>query len=334
MGRGLRRVWRRHSRVRTMGGSAPRVVALAGGVGGAKLAYGLAKTLPGPSLTVVGNTGDDETFFGLHVSPDLDTLMYTLAGVADPERGWGLAGESFQALEMLLSYQEPAWFSLGDRDLATHILRTKLLREGMSLTEVTRQLSQRLGVECLLVPMSDDPVRTIVETDEGALPFQSYFVERQCRPVVSGVCFEGAEKAQMSKEFTEALGKSDALVFCPSNPIVSIGPILAVPGTEKAIRSFQGPRIAVSPIIGDRALRGPAAKMLAELGEEVSCVGVARRLEGLCDILLIHKTDAPLAAAVKDAGMEPMALNTIMDTDGDKRRLAREICDLIKDRLQ
>lgn len=307
---------------------APRVLALAGGVGGAKLAHGLAKTLPPSHLTVVGNTGDDETFFGLHVSPDLDTLMYTLAGVADPERGWGLAGETFHALDMLRRYGEQTWFGLGDQDLATHALRTMLLRDGWSLSRVTRHLAQRLGIGCILAPMSDEAIRTVVDTNEGELAFQSYFVRRRCEPTVLRVKFEGAERARMSPAFAEGLRDARAIVFCPSNPIVSIGPILAVPGARKAIEAFRGPRIAVSPIIGDRALKGPAGKMLEELGEKVSCVGVAERLAGVCDILVIDTADAPLAGAVRTAGIAPVVRNIIMTTEADRVRLAREVCDL------
>ena len=311
-----------------------RVVALAGGVGGAKLAVGLSKVLPPADLTVVGNTGDDETFFGLHVSPDLDTLMYTLAGLADPERGWGLAGETFRALGMLRRFGEPAWFSLGDQDLATHILRTKLLREGRTLTEATRTLSQRLGVQCALVPMADQPVRTMVQTDQGELAFQEYFVHRLCEPRVTAVQFRGAEHSRMSPAFADALRKAEAIVYCPSNTIVSIGPSLAVPGVRDAIQTFRGPRVAVSPIIGDKALRGPAAKMLAELNEDVSCVGVAKRLAGLCDALLIDRADAGLGGAVRRTGMDAVSRDIIMETPEDRVRLAREVMETVQERLK
>lgn len=311
-----------------------RIVALAGGVGGAKLAVGLSKVLPPADLTVVGNTGDDETFFGLHVSPDLDTLMYTLAGLADPERGWGLAGETFRALGMLRRYGEPAWFNIGDQDLATHIMRTRLLREGRTLTEVTRMLAQRLGVQCVLAPMADEPVRTMVQTDQGELAFQEYFVHRRCEPRVTDVRFRGAERSRMSPAFAEALAKAQAVVYCPSNTIVSIGPFLAVPGVRDALQTFRGPRIAVSPIIGDKALRGPAAKMLEELKEDVSCVGVAKRLAGLCDVLLIDPVDAGLGGAVRRTGMDAVTRNIIMETPDDRVRLAREVMEIVQERLK
>ncbi len=313
--------------------SKPRVLILAGGVGGAKLALGLARALPPDRLVIVGNTGDDETFHGLHVSPDLDTLMYTLAGLADPERGWGLAGDTFQALAMLERYGAPAWFQLGDRDLATHLERTYLLGQGRSLTEATRHLCQRLGVAHPIVPMSDQAVRTIVETDAGTLAFQEYFVQRGCEPRVTAIRFEGAEAARPSPDFDRALDRADALVFAPSNPLVSVGPVLAVQGVRERLERFKGPRVAVSPLVGGQALRGPAAKMMRELGEEATCVGVARRLAGLCDVLVIDGVDAGLAQAVRAAGPEPAVRDTIMANDADKERLAREVLDLIAIRI-
>lgn len=311
----------------------PRVLVLAGGVGGAKLALGLARALPPDRLVIVGNTGDDETFHGLHVSPDLDTLMYTLAGLADPERGWGLAGETFQALAMLECYGAPTWFRLGDKDLATHLERTYLLTQGRSLTEATRHLCQRLGVEHPIVPMSDQPVRTIVETDAGTLAFQEYFVQRRCEPRVTAIRFQDAEAARPSPDFDRALAWADALVFAPSNPLVSIGPVLALPGVLDRLERFKGPRIAVSPLVGGEALRGPAAKMMRELGEEASCAGVARRLARLCDVLVIDTVDAALAEAVRAAGPTPAVRDTIMATDADKERLARDVLQLVTRRI-
>ena len=303
----------------------PHVLALAGGVGGAKLALGLAHVLPPNHLTIVGNTGDDDTFHGLHVSPDLDTLMYTLAGLSNPAQGWGLTGETFHVLEMLKRYGQPSWFGLGDTDLATHIVRTKLLRDGQSLSAVTAFLAGQLGIQPLLAPMSDDPVRTIADTLEGPLAFQVYFVQRHCEPRILGVEFRGATKAKPSPAFLHALHTADILVYCPSNPIVSIGPILAIPGVVEAIRSFRGPRIAVSPIIGNQALKGPAAKMLEELGEDVSSVGVAKRLAGLCDLLVLDQQDTSLLPAVRAVGMDATATNTIMQSAADKEQLARDV---------
>ena len=307
------------------------ILALAGGVGGAKLALGLARVLPPEALTIVVNTGDDETFHGLHVCPDLDTVMYTLAGLANTETGWGVSGETFHALEALERYGAPAWFRLGDSDLATHIRRTDLLRQGWSLSEITQELCGRLGVprHVGVVPMSDDSVRTVALTDEGELAFQEYFVHRGCEPRITGVRFNGASTAGMAPGFVQALASAGAIVFCPSNPLVSIGPILAVPGVREAIASFKGRRIAVSPIVGGQALRGPAAKMMAELGEEVSCVGVARRYLGLCDVMVIDEVDRKHAPAIEALGMQAAVANTIMQTDDDKAALAREVLALL-----
>lgn len=310
--------------------SSLRVLALAGGIGGAKLALGLSHALEPANLVVVGNTGDDETFFGLDISPDLDTLMYTLSGLADPKRGWGLKEESFNALSMLNSYGEATWFNLGDQDLATHVLRTQLLRDGWSLSQVTEHLSLRLGLQNILTPMSDDPVRTIIDTDEGPLPFQTYFVKRKCEPKARKVYFDGAEQARMSPTFAHAMEHAQAIVLCPSNPILSIGPILSIPGVLEGIRRFTGTTLAVSPIVGSQALRGPAAKMMKELGEEVSPLGIARRLTGICDILVLDTIDARFAEPINTMGLQPFVTNTVMETLEDKERLAAEICDLVQ----
>ncbi|MEE8159814.1 MAG: 2-phospho-L-lactate transferase [Dehalococcoidia bacterium] len=313
-----------------MGTTSGPVLALAGGVGGAKLALGLSKVLPPDRLVIVVNTGDDEEFHGLHVSPDLDTVMYTLAGLANPDTGWGLAGESFQTLEMLSNYGAPTWFNLGDKDLATHIRRTQLLSQGWSLSQVTQELCQRLGIEHAVVPMSDDEVRTVVDTDDGPLAFQEYFVHRHCEPRTRAVSFHGAEVAKPSPTFDTALRSASALVFCPSNPFLSIDPILAVGDVRERILSFKGPRVTVSPIVGGAALRGPAAKMLEELGHPVSCVGVARQYRGLCDLFVLDQADNAHADAIQSLGMEPHVTNTIMNTDEDKIALAKFIRRLLE----
>jgi LPPG:FO 2-phospho-L-lactate transferase len=256
--------------------------------------------------------------------------MYTLAGLANPDSGWGLAGETFRALEALERYGAPAWFRLGDADLATHIRRTDLLRQGWSLSRVTQELCSRLGVRQAVVPMSDDPVRTVSLTVEGGLPFQEYFVKRRCEPRITGVRFNGASSARMAPAFAQALAEAKAVIFCPSNPLVSIGPILAVPGVKEAIASFKGPRIAVSPLVGGQAVKGPAAKMMAELGEEVSCVGVARRYQGLCDVMVIDTVDRANAPAIEALGMRAVVTDTIMRTDADKVALAREVLALVE----
>lgn len=312
-----------------MGAKPGPVLALAGGVGGAKLALGLTHSLPPEDLVIVVNTGDDEEFHGLHVSPDLDTVMYTLSGLADPERGWGLSGETFQALEMLSGYGAPTWFNLGDRDLATHIRRTQLLREGRSLSEVTRELCSRVGISYTVAPMTDDRLRTKVETSEGVLAFQDYFVRRRCEPEATAVHFEGAEASNPSPTFDEALNNARAIVFCPSNPFLSIDPILAVGDVRKRIRHFEGPSIVVSPIVGGAAIRGPAAKMMRELGHPVSSVGVARKYAGLCDHFIIDNADANESTSIEALGMTAHVTNTIMNTTEDKETLARYILRLV-----
>ncbi len=307
----------------------PHVLAIAGGVGGAKLALGLSRVLTPDELTIVVNTGDDETFHGLHVSPDLDTVTYALAGMTNQETGWGVAGETFRALGALGRLGAETWFQLGDLDLAMHIRRTDLLAQGWTLTDVTRELTTRLGIAHPIVPMSDDPVRTIALTDQGELAFQDYFVRLACEPRITGVRFEGVDDSHASPAFLRALAGADAIVFCPSNPVVSVGPVLAVHGVYDAIEGFTGGRIAVSPIVGGRALRGPAAKMMAELGEEVSVSGVAHRYMGVCDTLVIDTVDASEAASVESHGVRAVVTNTVMRTDEDKEQLAREVLALV-----
>jgi LPPG:FO 2-phospho-L-lactate transferase len=306
------------------------VLAFAGGVGGAKLALGLTRALPSDRLTIVVNTGDDQEFHGLPVSPDLDTVMYTLAGVVNPETGWGLADESFETLAMLGRYGEETWFRLGDRDLATHILRKKLLDSGQTLTEVTRELASRLKVRHRVVPMSDDAVRTVVVTENARLAFQDYFVRLRCQPVVDRLELEGVERAKPSPLFSEALAVSNAFIFCPSNPWLSIEPILAVPGVRDAVVRLRSPRIAVSPIVGGRAVKGPVAKIMRELGLEVSVVGIARYYRGLCDTLVIDHEDEALKERVEREGMRALVTRTLMTTTADKERLARECLEAVR----
>ncbi len=305
-----------------------KVLALAGGVGGAKLCLGLANLLEPDELQIVVNTGDDEEFYGLHVSPDLDTVMYTLAGIANPDTGWGIRGDTFDTLSSLGRLGEDTWFGLGDRDVATHIVRTNMLRKGKSLSEVTDHVSRNLGVKRSIAPMTDDRVRTTVLTESVPMPFQTYFVKLRCEPKVRGVRFDGAENATMSAAFQEGLDSCDALVICPSNPYLSVAPILSIPGARRGIEEFSGVRLAVSPIVGGRALKGPAAKMMSELGEDVSCVGVARQYVGLCDIFVIDEVDREFSDDIKSLGMEPIILNTVMNTDDEKIALARNVLDV------
>ena len=303
-------------------------LALAGGVGGAKLALGLARILPPERLVIVVNTGDDEEFHGLHVSPDLDTMTYTLSGLYNPETGWGIAGDSFETLAMLKRLGSETWFNLGDRDFAMHVRRTEMLRQGMTLSEVTATLTARLGIEHLIVPMSNQPVRTVLETDAGTLSMQEYFVQRRAEPKVRAIRYAGAEQARPSPGFAAALASADTIVFCPSNPHLSVAPILAVPGVRDAIAAHSGCRVAVSPIVGGDAVRGPAGKIMAELGAEVSVVGMAKEYAGLCDILVVDTQDAGRWEEVLSEGMEAAATDTIMHTDDDKVRLARVVLEL------
>jgi LPPG:FO 2-phospho-L-lactate transferase len=297
---------------------------LAGGVGGAKLAAGLQAHL-GERLTVVVNTADDLERHGLLVCPDHDTVMYTLAGLANREWGWGLEGETFNASEMLTRYGEETWFRLGDRDLATHVVRTKRLGEGARLTTACLELSRALGVAATILPMTDATVRTHVRTADGWLEFQDYFVRQHQAPDVLEVRFAGIDAAEASPEVTAAFEAADAIVVAPSNPIVSIGPILAVPGVREAIDAARarGARvIAVSPIIAGRALKGPADRMLASLGHEATALGVARLYADWVDTFVIDNADASLAREVAALGIEPLVADTIMDDDAARARLA------------
>ena len=305
---------------------AGHIVALAGGVGGAKLARGLAGVLDPGRLTVVVNTADDFEHLGLPVSPDLDTVMYTLAGRANPETGWGVAGETWSFMEALGDLGGETWFRLGDRDLATHVMRRRMLESGQTLSEATEALCRALGIRHRIVPMSDAPVRTIVETDEGALPFQDYFVRRRCEPLVSGFRFEGIERAPRSPFFAAALADPglDAIVICPSNPYVSIDPIIGLPMVAAILKTRSAPIVAVSPIVGGQALKGPAAKMMAELGVETSALGIARHYDALIDGMVIDEADAALAPAIRELGMAVDVAQTVMRDESDSRVLAEE----------
>jgi LPPG:FO 2-phospho-L-lactate transferase len=301
-----------------------KVCALAGGVGGAKLASGLQDVLPPGDLSVVVNTADDFDLWGLRICPDLDTVMYTLAGISNPDTGWGIADEKFETLNMLESYGEEAWFKLGDRDLATHILRTSRMRSGETLTEVTAGLSGALAVESAVLPMSDDPVSTILDTPEGRLEFQEYFVRRGQRDEVLGIELRGIEDAGPTERVLAAISEADAIVLCPSNPVVSVGPILALPGITEALASSSVPKVAVSPIVGGRALKGPADKMLASLGHEVSATGVARIYEGLLDGMVVDRTDEDEQAGIEGLGMRVLLTQSVMREAEDRARLASE----------
>lgn len=304
-----------------------KMLALAGGVGGAKLAAGLQAVLSPGDLSVVVNTADDFDLWGLHISPDLDTVMYTLAGLANPETGWGVVDESFAALYMLSRYGEDTWFKLGDRDLSTHILRTARLRAGEPLTEITADLSAALDIQSRILPMCDEPVATILDTPDGTLEFQEYFVRRRQEDEVLGVRLWGIEEARLSRSFSEALAEAELVILCPSNPVVSIGPILAVPGMREALAVSSAPKVAVSPIIGGRALKGPADRMMASLGHEVSAAGVARIYEGLVEGMVIDDADSGERDAIEDLGIEVLLTDAVMRVPEDRARLAAEILD-------
>ena len=303
-----------------------KVVALAGGVGGAKLVDGLASVLPAEDLTVLVNTGDDFEHLGLSISPDLDTVMYTLAGLANPETGWGRADETWSFLETLESLGGPTWFRLGDRDLALHMERTRRLRNGETLSEVTADFCEALDIHVRLLPMSDNPIHTIVHTDEGALAFQEYFVARACEPAVRSFEFVGAESAKPAPGVMEAIDQANAVIFCPSNPWVSLDPILAVPEIREAVHAR--PTIGVSPIIGGKAIKGPAAKMYTELNVDPSALAVAQHYPRL-DAFVIDTADADWMEPIRALGMQPFVTHTVMDSPETRRRLAQDVLEFI-----
>lgn len=301
------------------------VVALAGGVGGAKLAYGLYQVVPPEKLTIIVNTGDDFEHLGLHISPDLDTMMYTLAGIANPITGWGVKDESWNMMAALARYGQPTWFQLGDRDLATHLLRTKWLHENYTYNWVTRELGQRLGVRCTILPMTESLVRTMIMTEQGEMAFQEYFVQKQCQPVVKSIRFAGAEQAHPSREVASALRNADVMIFCPSNPFLSLDPILALPNMRRIIAASRVPKIGVSPIVGGAALKGPAAKLMKELGLEVSPTSVARHLGDVLTGFILDQIDRTQQEAISALGLRTLVTGTVMLNDEDRVRLAREV---------
>lgn len=309
-----------------------RVVALAGGVGGAKLAHGLAQCLPASDVTVIVNTADDFVHLGLNLSPDVDTVCYTLAGLANEETGWGRTGESWNALVELERLGGPTWFRLGDRDLATHLERTRLLSEGRSLSEVVRVFCDAWHIEQTVLPMSDEPVRTIVRTDQGDMTFQEYFVHQRCEPQVRGFRFDGAQAAQPAPGVVAQLKAADLAIICPSNPWVSIGPMLAIPGLRAALTASR--TLAVSPIIGGKAVKGPADKMYRELGFQPSAAVVARHYQGIADTFVIDSVDKESAEEVRGLGMRVLVTNILMPSVAERRRLAADVLDFVQASLR
>ena len=302
-----------------------KVVVLAGGVGAARFLEGLAAVIPAEDIIVIGNTGDDLEVHGLHVSPDLDTVTYTLAGIADPAQGWGVAGDTFECLDHLERLGGETWFRLGDRDMATHIYRTSLLREGLPLSEVTSRIVRSLGVRSRIMPMSDDRVRTWVETDHGRLDFQTYFVKRQSRDQVRGVEFVGVETAKPSPGVGEEIHAAKAMIVAPSNPIISIGPILAVPGIRESLQKTKAPVAAVSPIVAGRALKGPTTRMMEGLGMKATALSVAELYRDFLDFFVFDQQDAALSGPIEALGMKLVTTNTVMASAARKKELARAV---------
>jgi len=298
------------------------ITVLCGGVGGSRLLLSLAAVLPAERITAIVNTGDDDWFHGLYVSPDPDIITYALAGEVDPERGWGLRGDTFRWLESLRRFGHDTWFQIGDRDLATHLHRTRLMGDGVPLSEIIADIAHAFGVGVRLLPMSDDRVRTIVTSGGEDLPFQEYLVHRHAPDNVTQIRFDGADAARAAPGVLAAIAAAEAIIIAPSNPIGSIGPILAVPGIRDAIAAAAVPRVAVSPIVGGRSLQPPAAEMLRGLGFPVDAPGVARVYAGLIDALVIDESDAADAARVEAAGARPLISRTLMRDDASRRALA------------
>jgi len=305
--------------------SKPNILALAGGVGGAKMADGLARVLPPGNLTVVVNTGDDFEHLGLAISPDLDTVCYTLAGIADPINGWGRRNECWGALEALELLGGPTWFRLGDRDIGLHLERTRRKQEGQTLTQITQHFCRAWRIPSKVLPMSDQNVSTWVDTAQGELPFQEYFVHRQCQPTVTGFRFQDVEAARPAPGVLEAFHGADLVVICPSNPWVSIGPILEIPGIRQVIEAQKV--VAVSPLIGGKAVKGPAAKMYAELGVEPSAHSVAQHYGDLLDGFIVDKLDADEIGKIHELGIQTWVTDTLMKTTRDRVRLGKEVID-------
>lgn len=299
-----------------------KITVLAGGVGAARFLEGVVQAVPQRDVTVISNVGDDEDFFGLRVSPDIDIVIYTLAGAIDSEKGWGLRGETFHALDALKRFGYETWFNLGDGDLATHAHRTKLLREGATLSQVTRTIVGAFGLELALLPVSDDRIRTLVETDAGVLSFQEYFVKRRTEDAVRAIRFDGIERARPAPGVIEAIMDADVVAVAPSNPVVSIGPVIGVAGVREALRAT-GARVAgVSPIIGGKTIKGPADRMMASLGMTPTAAGVAEAYADFLDVLVIDEEDRDLAGAVEAAGVRAVVAQTIMRGPAEKRALA------------
>jgi LPPG:FO 2-phospho-L-lactate transferase len=309
-----------------------KIAALAGGIGASKLLLGLYRMTEPRELTAIVNTGDDIVLHGLSISPDLDIVTYTLAGLVNGETGWGFREETFHAHEQLARYGHAGWFHLGDRDLATHIHRTEMLRAGKPLSAVAESIRQMLKVEATILPMTDRPVPTMIDTDEGRLHFQEYLVQRRAKPRVRSITFEGIAEARPAPGVIEALEAAAVIVICPSNPLISIGPILAVPGIRETLRKRRNNAIAVCPIVGGKSLKGPSDRMLEELGHDVSALGVARMYQDICATMVIDPTDAAIAPAIESLGLNAIIYPTVMRTIADKELLARRVMEFAESR--
>jgi LPPG:FO 2-phospho-L-lactate transferase len=306
------------------------LVVLTGGTGGAKLIKGLSHEVDATELTIICNTADDFALHGLNISPDLDTIMYTLAGVSDSAKGWGIQDDTFRVLAQLEKLGAEAWFKLGDRDIATHIIRTHLLRAGLRLSDVTDRLRTHLGVKATILPMSDDEIETRVETAEGEISFQEYFVKQRWQPEVKRVFYAGVERSRAAPGVLEALCDAEKIVVCPSNPVTSIGPILAIPGVRNAITETKAHVVGVSPMIGESAISGPAHKFMAAQGMSPSAFGVANGYADFLDQLVIDREDERLREKIEALGIKVVATSVVMKTLDDKRRLAGEVLALFE----
>ena len=305
------------------------ITTLAGGVGAARFLQGLVHVVPPKEIVTIVNTGDDIEFYGLHISPDVDIVTYTLAGIVDEEKGWGIRGDTFNCLDMLRKYGYETWFMLGDKDLATHIHRTLLLKSGLKLSEVTEKIRKALGVKVKIIPMTDDKVQTKIVTSVGEMHFQEYLVKRKAQDPVLDVKFEGIERAEPAPGVIEAILNADGIIICPSNPIVSIGPILSIKGVKEALKKTKAKIVAISPIVGGAPIKGPADKLMRGLGIEVSALGVAKIYRNFLDTLIIDNVDRDLKPRIEEIGVKVYVTNTIMKTIENKIKLAKEALNCI-----
>lgn len=316
------------SPVKRKKGTATKITALGGGVGASKLLLGLYEEMDPAGLTIVVNTGDDIVLHGLKISPDLDIVTYTLAGSVDPEKGWGIRGETFHALKRLAAYGRADWFNLGDRDLATHIHRSALIEEGKTLSEAAESIRVALGVKARILPMSDDPVPTVIESNEGSMHFQEYLVKRRAEPIVKGIQFRGMGAARPAPGVLEAIAEAERMIICPSNPLISIGPILAVPGVREQLQARKKDVFAVCPIVAGKSLKGPSDRMLAQLGYEATALGVAKLYADFTGTFVVDPEDKVAAKSISTLGMKVVILPTVMKTLSQKRKLARALLGL------